>query len=152
MRLDEPLGTYDNIKISTEEEMIILGGRLARLLRAGDVVLLIGEMGAGKSVLARAIGRALGVEGAMPSPTYTLVLPYISARPPLYHFDLFRLEDEDEFFQAGLAEYIESDGVCLIEWPDRFMRLFEGCARKFIINIKYGESENERLVEWRLHC
>lgn len=98
------------------------GAALAPLLGAGDALLLRGDLGAGKSVLARGVARALGVEGAMPSPTFTLAQPHEGARFPVYHFDLYRLADEEEFFAAGLDEMIDGDGVCLIEWPIEGLR------------------------------
>ncbi len=105
----------------TEGETWALGQRLGAVLRAGDVVLLTGELGAGKSVLARGIARGMGVTGPLPSPTFTLMAQHIGARCPLYHMDLYRLADEEEFFAAGLEEYAGGDGVAVIEWPERAM-------------------------------
>lgn len=96
-----------------------LGARLADHLAPGDVVFLIGDLGAGKTTLARSvIARACGVEDA-PSPTYTLVQTY-SARAgyELWHADLYRIEEEGELLELGLEEAFE-DSACLIEWPDR---------------------------------
>ena len=102
----------------SEEDTLRLAGRLADALRPGDSVLLHGDLGAGKSVFARGVGRALGVTGAMPSPTFTLRIPYEGGRMKLYHYDLYRLNDPDEFYAAGLDEFIGGDGVALIEWPE----------------------------------
>ena len=102
----------------SEEDTLHLAGRLAEALRPGDSVLLHGDLGAGKSVFARGVGRALGVTGAMPSPTFTLLIPYEGGRMKLYHYDLYRLNDPDEFYAAGLDEFIGGDGVALIEWPE----------------------------------
>lgn len=95
-----------------------LGRALGQMLSAGDVVLLYGDLGAGKSVLARAIAEGLGIYEPMPSPTFTLMQPYTSGRIPLYHFDLYRLDDPDEFYQAGLSDYVGGDGVAVVEWPE----------------------------------
>ena len=82
------------------------------------MVLLTGEMGAGKSVLTRAAARALGVQGAVPSPTFTILNIHEGRAMKLYHFDLYRLADADELYGMGLDEYIPSeDGASLIEWP-----------------------------------
>lgn len=101
----------------SEADTMRLAGSLAKMLNAGDAVLLHGDLGAGKSVFARGIARALGVAGAMPSPTFTLLIPY-EGEKKLYHFDLYRLNDPDEFYAAGLDEFIGGDGVALIEWPE----------------------------------
>ena len=94
------------------------GAALGKLLRPGDAVLLSGDLGVGKSVLARGIESSLGVAGPMPSPTFTLVIPY-EGEIPLYHLDLYRLTDPDEFFAAGLDECVGGDGVAVVEWPER---------------------------------
>ncbi len=94
------------------------GETLAASLRAGDVVLLSGDMGAGKSELARGIARGLGIAGAVPSPTFTIMNAYEGALP-LYHFDLYRIETADELYELGLDEYIGGDCVALIEWHER---------------------------------
>jgi len=81
-------------------------------------VLLYGDLGAGKSVLARGIARGMGVEGPMPSPTFTLLMPYEgTAGRKLYHFDLYRLADPEEYYAAGLDEFVGGDGVAVVEWP-----------------------------------
>lgn len=103
---------------ASEEQMQRLGQSLGARLRPGDVVLLRGEMGAGKSVLTRAAARALGVEGLVPSPTFTILNIHEGRGMKLYHFDLYRLEGADALFEMGLDEFIPAgDGVCFIEWP-----------------------------------
>ena len=102
----------------SEADTMNFARRLAPMLRAGDAVLLYGDLGAGKSVLARGIARGLGVEGPMPSPTFTLLLPYEGqSGAKVYHFDLYRISDPDEYFAAGLDEFIGGDGVAIVEWP-----------------------------------
>ena len=99
-----------------------LGVRLGALLRAGDLVCLVGELGTGKTCLAQGIGRGLGVVGPITSPTYTLIAEYrlLPPSPPLYHIDVYRLGNPvDEALGLGLDEYVTSDGICLIEWADR---------------------------------
>lgn len=102
--------------LNSEDETAQFGAAMAKHLRGGDCVLLLGDLGSGKSVLARGIARALGVEGPMPSPTYTLAIPY-TGNAEIVHMDLYRLSDADEFFAAGLQEYLNGDAICLIEWP-----------------------------------
>lgn len=101
----------------SEADTLSFAGQLSAMLLPGDTVLLHGDLGAGKSVFARGIARGLGVEGAMPSPTFTLLIPY-EGRCKFYHFDLYRLNDPDEFFAAGLEEFIGGDGVAVVEWPE----------------------------------
>ena len=103
----------------SEADTMNFARHLAPMLAPGDTVLLNGDLGAGKSVLARGIARGMGVEGPMPSPTFTLLLPYEGkGGRKLYHFDLYRLSDEDEYFAAGLDEFIGGDGVAVVEWPE----------------------------------
>lgn len=99
------------------------GARLAALLRSGDVLLLSGPIGAGKSALCRAMIRALcGAETEVPSPTFTLVQPYDTPAGALWHCDLYRLADPQEAIELGLGEAF-SNAICLIEWPDRLGEL-----------------------------
>lgn len=108
-----------SIDCNTEEKTQRLGRSLGACLRAGDVVLLHGEMGAGKSVLTRAAARGMGVTGPVPSPTFTILNIHEGARMRLYHFDLYRLEGADALYEMGLEEYIPApDGAAMIEWPE----------------------------------
>lgn len=102
----------------SEKQTQRLGYALGACLRVGDVVLLYGEMGAGKSVLTRAAARGMGVMGPVPSPTFTILNIHEGRVLRLYHFDLYRLEGEDALLEMGLDEYIPArDGAALIEWP-----------------------------------
>jgi tRNA threonylcarbamoyladenosine biosynthesis protein TsaE len=97
-----------------------LGGRLAQLLFPNAIVALVGPLGAGKTFLVRSIALGLGVTRGqlVTSPTFVLIQEYIG-RLPIYHFDAYRLANPREFFDLGVSEYFEADGVCLIEWADR---------------------------------
>ena len=96
-----------------------LGEALGRRLQAGDVVVLRGTLGAGKTVLAQGIGRGLGVRESVISPTFTLLREYYSGRLPLYHVDAYRLTGPAEAHTFGLDEYLYGDGVTVIEWGER---------------------------------
>lgn len=120
-----------------------LGISLAAQLRPGDVLLLRGEMGVGKTVFARGVARGLHVEGPIASPTYTILHCHMG-RLPLHHFDLYRLQAADEFEAAGLCEYVGGDVVTLIEWPDRAGALLP--ADHLDITIAYGAADDERII------
>lgn len=92
--------------------------RLAPLVHARDVLLLVGDLGAGKTTFARFLLQALGVKGEVPSPTFTLVQSYDGARFPLSHFDLYRLKTPDEIEETGFDEAC-GDGAVLVEWPEK---------------------------------
>ena len=96
-----------------------LGSRLAQCVRPGMRLYFRGELGSGKSTLIRGLLRALGIQVRVKSPTYTLVELYAVSRLNLYHFDFYRFIDEREFAEAGLADYFQGEGVCLVEWPER---------------------------------
>lgn len=95
-----------------------LGRRIASALKAGDAVALEGDLGAGKTTLARAILRGLGVAGDVPSPSFTLVQQYETPRLKIAHCDFYRIEDSAEVEELGLEEAL-ADGALLVEWPER---------------------------------
>jgi tRNA threonylcarbamoyladenosine biosynthesis protein TsaE len=96
-----------------------VGARLARELRGGMIVTLSGDLGTGKTTLARGCLRALGWTGSVKSPSYTLVEHYPFSSLYFYHFDFYRFANSNEWETAGLAECFRDDSVCLVEWPDR---------------------------------
>ncbi|MEP6668994.1 MAG: tRNA (adenosine(37)-N6)-threonylcarbamoyltransferase complex ATPase subunit type 1 TsaE [Chthoniobacter sp.] len=105
------------------EETMAHGRALGATLQRGDVVALCGDLGAGKTHFVKGVAAALGADAAVTSPTFTLIHEYLGGRLPLYHFDFYRLEDEDEALKIGLDEYLDGDGVCVIEWADKFPTL-----------------------------
>jgi tRNA threonylcarbamoyladenosine biosynthesis protein TsaE len=106
--------------IESEAAMVAFGTRLAAAIpRDGLSLFLHGELGAGKTTLTRGIARGLGYSGAVKSPTYTLVEPYLELQTPLYHFDLYRLGDAEELEFMGIRDYFDSGAVLVVEWPER---------------------------------
>jgi tRNA threonylcarbamoyladenosine biosynthesis protein TsaE len=116
--------THDiTLKLADEQATLKLGADFARTLEAGVNVYLHGDLGAGKTTLVRGGLLGLGLMGKVKSPTYTLVEPYQvqvnSLNVNVYHFDLYRFMDEEEWDAAGFREYFNPHSVCLIEWPDK---------------------------------
>ncbi|MCR4399517.1 MAG: tRNA (adenosine(37)-N6)-threonylcarbamoyltransferase complex ATPase subunit type 1 TsaE [Syntrophomonadaceae bacterium] len=111
------MGTELRLEVSDEQAMRRLGEHIASVLGPGDLVYLVGVLGAGKTTLVQGIARGLGVTGRVTSPTFTLVNVY-EGRVPVYHCDLYRLE-EGELVHLGLEDLVEGDGVVLVEWPER---------------------------------
>ena len=132
-----------NFKTHSETDTLAFASRLAPMLAPGDTVLLTGDLGAGKSVLARGIARGMGVTGPMPSPTFTLMVPYEAGGRKLYHYDLYRLSDPDEYYAAGLDEFVGGDGVALVEWP-QMAELDVSPALH--IALKRGAEDDERRI------
>ncbi len=105
------------------EETENLGQRLSQLLQPGDVICLFGDLGSGKTALARGFCSGLGCNDDVTSPTFTIINEY-AGKFPVYHFDLYRLESEEEIFDLGYEEYFFGEGVCLIEWAERALSLY----------------------------
>ncbi len=106
------------ILLGSENEMLAFGAALAKASRAGDVIFLRGDLGAGKTTLARGFIQSLIAETDVPSPTYTLVQTYETPNVEIWHCDLYRLEQPDDILELGLLEAFETC-ICLVEWPER---------------------------------
>jgi tRNA threonylcarbamoyladenosine biosynthesis protein TsaE len=104
--------------LPAEADTLVFGTALAAALEPGLVIYLSGELGAGKTTLARGVLRGLGHAGKVKSPSFALVEPYIFSRLYLYHFDFYRFTDPRELGDAGFREYFNPDSVCLVEWPE----------------------------------
>lgn len=128
---------------NSPEETRKLGMELASQLQAGDVILLSGNLGAGKSELARGIAQGLGVKGPVTSPTFTLLNVYETDSVPLHHFDWYRIEDPEELVLAGLDEEIGRDSITLIEWHERAPELIPEAHLELVLK---PVSETERHI------
>lgn len=97
----------------------------AKELIPGDVIFLNGDLGAGKTAFTAGLAEGLDISNSVSSPTFTIVNEYLNGKTPLYHFDLYRLSDEDELYDIGIEEYIYGNGICVLEWPDLAINLTE---------------------------
>jgi len=107
-------------RIDDESSMLEFGETLSDKIVPGEVVYLIGELGAGKTTLARGILSGLGCRDNVVSPTYTLIEPYATCRHDVYHLDLYRLNRQGDIENLGLRDLLDGHAVCLIEWPEKF--------------------------------
>ena len=124
----------------SEEETLAWAEEFGKSLKAGDMVALYGNLGAGKTVMSRGICKGLGFEGAVCSPTYTILHEYPND-PAIFHFDLYRLEPGTELYEVGFDHDYLSRGITLIEWPERLADNIGDITHKITIEIL---SENER--------
>lgn len=108
-----------SLYLKDESQTEAIGQKIAQIIHPGLVIYLQGQLGAGKTALARSLIRALGHQGKVKSPTYALVELYTISRLNLYHFDLYRFDNPEEWLDAGFAEYVKPDTICLIEWPEK---------------------------------
>lgn len=134
------------IRIRNERDTEAVGEALARAAACGDVIALIGDLGAGKTTLTKSIARGLGVTEEITSPTFTVVQEYHSGRMPLFHFDLYRVHDPDELFEIGAEEYLFGKGLSVVEWADLSAELIPDDA--LILTIRYGSAPEERIYEF----
>lgn len=130
-----------------EEETEKIGEALASRLYAGDVVAYLGGLGAGKTAFTRGLARGLGCQSRVTSPTFTIVNEY-DGNLPLFHFDMYRLRDEDELFDIGWEDYLSRGGVCAVEWSERIFRaLPEGTILVSIERCPGSEDWRNVLIE-----
>ena len=138
----------ENIKIisNNQEETKQLAKKFANFLSKGDIVVLTGELGAGKTKFVEGFLENFNLQNEISSPTFNIVNEYISSEKNIYHFDVYRLEDSDEFYAIGGEEYFEK-GICLIEWGE----LISDVLPKDYIHVtihKDSNNENLRIFEF----
>ncbi len=108
-----------NIHLPGPEQTVKLGKQLSNAIEPPCIIYLVGDLGAGKTTLSRGIIQGFGFNGAVKSPTYTLVEPYELDKVNIYHFDLYRLADPEELEYIGIREYFDDNSICIIEWPEK---------------------------------
>ncbi|MGI6705572.1 MAG: tRNA (adenosine(37)-N6)-threonylcarbamoyltransferase complex ATPase subunit type 1 TsaE [Clostridia bacterium] len=129
----------------SEKETEEWGRRLGQAIKPGSFIALEGDLGAGKTAFTRGIARGLGIDDPITSPTYTLVQEY-EGRLPLYHFDVYRLDDPDEILEIGAEEYFYGEGVTVVEWSQRIEDYLS--PEHLIVRIDKGSNDNERELVW----
>ena len=130
---------------NSEEETLAWAEEFGKSLKPGDMVALYGNLGAGKTVMSRGICKGLGFEGAVCSPTYTILHEYPN-EPAIFHFDLYRLEPGTELYEVGFDHDYLSRGVTLIEWPERLADDIGDITHKITIEI-LSETERQMTLE-----
>lgn len=142
------------------EQTIHLGEALGRLLSLGDVVALTGDLGAGKTHFTKGIALGLGVEDEVTSPTFNILLVHEGGDLPLYHFDLYRLDEASQLDDVDYFGLLEADGVAVVEWGDRFEEALSGDVllvelvrvgdtTRRIVATPSGPRSSELAAEWR---
>lgn len=143
--------TGEEIRITgSPAETFDLGSELASSFQAGDVVILSGDLGAGKTALVRGIARGLGVRGHVSSPSFTLLHLHERGVPgglALHHFDVYRLSGPQEFFDNGFDEWLDGEAVSVLEWGDRVREALPDQVIR--IEVSYGEGEDQRVFRIR---
>lgn len=132
----------------SQQETIELGKKIAAQFKGGDIILLEGDLGAGKTTITKGIAEYFGIKDTITSPTFTLMNIYEVKNhliKNLVHIDTYRLEDEDDLIEIGVEDYLgDPNTICLIEWPEKIERLFQG---KNIIKIKIEhDGENRKIT------
>lgn len=141
-------GNTTRIMSESSEQTEKIAYDMAAFLEPGDVVCLGGDLGAGKTVFAKGLVKALGVEGYVTSPTFTIVNEY-SGKYPIYHFDVYRINDVDEMFEIGFEEYIYGEGISIIEWADNIREILPPSRLRIDIKKDLQKGENYREIEIR---
>ena len=108
----------ETFETNSREETYRLGEQFGARAKAGEIYALLGDLGAGKTVFTQGFAAGLGITEPVNSPTFTILQIYEGGRLPLYHFDVYRIEDPEEMFEVGFDEYLYGKGVCLIEWAN----------------------------------
>jgi len=141
--LDSKMAMSIQIQTDSSEVTQAVGRAIGEQAQPGDIYLLIGPMGAGKTCLTQGIAWGVGVEGYPRSPTFVLITKY-EGRLTVNHMDLYRIADSNEAWDLGLEEYLFGEGICVVEWAERAEALFPEDAVQIYLN--YGDDPNSRVV------
>jgi len=128
-----------------EEDTFNIGRDIALKVKQGDIVCLDGDLGVGKTVFTKGFAVGLDIDDCITSPTFTIVQEYHEGRLPLFHFDVYRIADPEEMYEIGFEEYINGDGVCLIEWAT----MIEDILPRDIIKVTISK-DLDKGIDYRL--
>ena len=128
------------------EETFALGKALGEKASSGEVVCLNGELGVGKTVFVKGFAKGLGIEEPVDSPTFTILKEYTSGRLPMFHFDVYRIEEAEEMEEIGYREYFYGDGVSLIEWSTLIAEIIPNTALRVVIEKDPQKGDNYRKI------
>lgn len=131
------------IYLENEERTREIGSKLGQLLTPKSVICLIGDLGAGKTTMTQSLAKSLEVDDYITSPTFTIVNEY-EGRMPLYHFDVYRIGSSEEMYDIGFEEYINGDGVCIIEWANLIEDILP--EEYLYIEMNYKETGREMIL------
>jgi len=123
----------------------LMAAELARRLAPGAVIQLVGDLGAGKTEFVKGLATGLDYESTVTSPTFTLVHEYLGGRLPLFHLDLYRLNEEADLDEIGFEDYLEAGGICAIEWADKFPHRMPHGSIEIVLTIL---ENNSRRIVW----
>ena len=129
------------------EETYNIALEFAKTLKKGDVITLDGDLGAGKTAFVNGLAKGLEIKDIVQSPTFTIVNEYRNGKLPLFHFDVYRIEDIDEMYDIGFDEYIYGDGICAVEWADNIRDYFDMPYYEIKIYKNLDISEDYRSIE-----
>ena len=128
------------------EETSTAAKEFADTLKGGEFVAMYGDLGAGKTAFVQGVARALGITDRVTSPTFAIVSEY-EGRLPLYHFDVYRIADPEEMYEIGFEEYVESGGVCMVEWAELIEELFPEHYIKLTITKDSSKGDDYRAIK-----
>ena len=136
-------GIYE---VDSPEATRKLACELAEQLNSGDVIALIGDLGVGKTAFTKGIAEGLDITEDIVSPTFTIICEHTDGKIPLYHMDVYRIEDEDELFEIGFDDYIYGDGVTIIEWADLIPESMPEQYTRILIEKDLEKGVNHRKI------